>query len=111
YANGGLIKAANGAYIGRDNTLVMAHPGEFVMRKSAVDMIGADNLRQINAMGSQRVSAASNIQPVQQNPQGGATLLNVYVVSPDQKPSLTKNDVIVTISEDLVRGGTIKKLV
>lgn len=51
-ANGGLIYRAKGGSIfqpkGTDTVPAMLTPGEFVIRKSAVDKIGVDNLQAIN---------------------------------------------------------------
>ena len=37
--------------------------------------------------------------------------VNVYVVSPEQRPSLGPKDVLMVISEDIATGGTTKKLI
>jgi len=111
YTGGSIRRAAGGADIGRDTTPILARPGEFIMRNSAVDMIGADNLSALNAMGNRRVSQATEGIPSPANENMGGSVLNVYVVSPDQKPSLSKADVLVTISEDIMRGGNTKKLI
>lgn len=111
---GGLIRAAGGANVGRDNQLILARKGEFVLRNSAVDMIGRDNLAALNAQGNRQISAASsNIMGVANQGQatGGGGMVNVWVVAPEEKPSLTKNDVLVTITDDMSRGGATKKLV
>jgi hypothetical protein len=55
YANGGMVASylANGGFpgmprIGTDTVPAMLTPGEFVVRKYAVDKFGADNLKAIN---------------------------------------------------------------
>lgn len=110
FNTGGLVRAATGIHA-RDSKLALVRPGEFVLRNQAVEMLGTDALHQINAMGARRISAASNVQSFQNGGFGEATVLNVWVVSPDEKPSLTKNDVLVTITEDLRNGGATRKLV
>lgn len=55
-ARGGVIYAANGQLVnyeprGTDTVPAMLTPGEFVMRKSAVDRIGVDNLERMNREG------------------------------------------------------------
>lgn len=42
---------------------------------------------------------------------GAATTLNVWVVSPDQQPSVGPNDIIATVADNISRGGSIKKLI
>jgi TP901 family phage tail tape measure protein len=112
FNGGGIVKANSGAYIGRDNQLVMAQEGEGILRRGAMELLGRDNFSQLNAMGNRQISAASaNMTGYNQPAAGGPVVTNVYVVSPDQKPSLTKNDVVVIITEDLAKGGSTKKLV
>lgn len=108
--NGGFVRANNGYSIGnRDAVPILARKGEFVLRNSAVQMIGEDNLKQLNAMGNRKHSRNINSIPLQQ--QSEPVITNVYVVSPDQQPSMGPRDVIVTIADDLARGGTTKKLI
>ena len=114
---GGLIKkryAAGGSVPGRDSVPALLRPGEFVLRNSAVDMIGQKNLERINTAGNTRTSGsgsqlakAANDNPSQQL----GTPVNVYVVAPDQKPPLTKNDIVATISDDIYKGGQTIKLI
>lgn len=108
---GGFIRAKMGyAVPNRDSVPAMLEPGEFVFRKSAVQMLGLDNLRQMNAQGNAVTSRGAN--QMGDGYQGGQpAVTNVYVVAPDKQPTLTKNDVLVTIHEDMVRGGTSAKLV
>lgn len=40
---------------------------------------------------------------------GGVT--NIWVVTPDQKPGASANDIIVTVADNIERGGTIKQLI
>lgn len=93
----------------RDNVLVNAMPGEIMMRKSAVDMIGRDNLLQLNAQGNNRISRMPSIS--QAMPQREPDEVNVWIVPEGTKPSMGKKDVIAVVSEDLATGGIIKKLV
>lgn len=108
---GGYVhKASGGAMLGRDSVKAMLEPGEYVLRKQAVDMLGRENLDTVNALGRRTLSQTG----ANNNFAQGSTvpsITNVYVVAPEEKPSLTKNDVLVVISEDLLTGGTTKKLV
>jgi len=54
FSSGGVVYAANGKYVnfkpqGTDTVPAMLSPGEFVIRKSAVDKVGADKLHAINS--------------------------------------------------------------
>lgn len=113
-SGGSIRRAAAGFQVpgnsNRDSVNILARPGEFVLRNSAVDAIGRDNLSELNAMGNKRIS--NPINPVNAQPQDMTPVVtNVYVVSEQQKPQMSANDVIVTITEDMARGGTTKKLV
>lgn len=113
-AQGGMVF---GPQKNRDSVLMNLMPGEYVLKKSAVDAIGRDTLDRINYNSSGAVSSASeNLQSGtsvgmgDSEGTGGDKTVNVYVVS--QAPSgLTSNDVLVTISNDLLTGGQTKKLV
>jgi len=107
----GLKRANNGYGIpNRDSVPILARPGEYVLRNSAVSLIGKDNLDQINGLGNKRISQGV-AGPTMNESGGDNSIVNVYVVSPDQKPSMTPQDVIVTITDDLAKGGPTKKLV
>lgn len=111
---GGMIKGyAGGGDTGRDSQLALLRPGEYVLRQSAAQAIGKDTLDALNAAGNSRVStsadnvAAANDNATNQNP----NVVNVWVVSPDVKPPLSKSDVIATVSEDIYKGKQLKKLI
>lgn len=105
------IRMAGGGEIApfRDNVNINAMPGEFLLRKSAVDMVGLDNLRQINAMGNSRMSAMPNL--AQAMPQREGDEVNVWVVSPEKQPAMGKKDVLAIIGEDILTNGDTKKLI
>lgn len=107
---GGLVKRrAGGGITTRDSQLYLLQPGEFVMRKSAVDAIGADNLSQINARGNAVVSNAQ--QSIPQMPAPMESVTNVWIVSPDQKPPPGPKDIVAIVTEDINRGGSLKKMI
>lgn len=111
FALGGFVRRANGGGLpARDIIPALLQPGEFVLRKQAVDALGRQNLDSLNALGNRTISSAPMPVFGTDKAEGSGTV-NVYVVSPDARPSLTPNDVIVTISEDLARGGKTKQLV
>lgn len=86
--------------------------GGDVLRNQAVEMIGRETLDSINGLGARTVdSSNSNLSAINTQKTGGTAITNVYVVPPEQKPSLSKGDVLVTITEDMLKGGQTKKLV
>ena len=102
--------AQGGGNPNRDSVLGMFMPGEITMQKSAVDMIGADNLLQMNAAGNNQranVAAAGAARAKPREPD----MTNVYVMAPGQQPSLGKNDILAIISDDIMRGGQSKQLI
>lgn len=94
----------------RDNVLISAQPGEIMMSKSAVDMVGRDTLLGLNAMGNTRLSRMPSMQSAM--PQREPDTVNVWVVAPDQKPQhIGKKDILAVIAEDVATGGQTKKLI
>jgi hypothetical protein len=82
YKDGGFVRAATGKAVrGRDSVPILAMPGEFVLRKSAVDAIGADNLQSLNANGNRAISGQNAVKPVTvAAPQQEQRPMNIYVV-------------------------------
>lgn len=112
YREGGMIRAAGGygPVRGRDSVNIKAMPGEYVLRKSAVDAIGADNLDIINAQGNRVNSSALSAKPViVAPPKNQERPLEVYIVSPDQQPPPTKDQIIVMVQEDMINRGPVYK--
>lgn len=115
-STGGIPRAATGRKPApfRDNLLVNVMPGEGILRKSAMDVIGEDGFNQINNLGNRQVSegalkgkAAAN----DNNKQQGNGQVNVWVVSPDQVPPPGERDIIATIASNIQNRGTIKQLI
>lgn len=106
-AGGGPV---SGGISNKDSVPTMLMPGEFVMRKAAVDTVGTDYLHSLNSAANTVVSSSSPKGSLDKK-DSGATV-NVWVVSPDQKPSSTSpKDIIAVISDDINRGGSVKKLI
>ena len=101
--------AAGGGVVGRDSVPALLMPGEYVMKKSAVDMLGKETLDSLNRATS-RVSdeKASNIR---ESKAAKPVVTNVYVVSDAKEAGMTPNDVLVTISRDILQGGETRQLI
>lgn len=94
----------------RDGELHSLMPGEYVLRASAVQAIGKENLDQMNALGNTVLSKSG--RPEMPKPKsGGDGTVNVWVVPPETKPNMGANDIIAIISDDISRNGTTKKLI
>lgn len=113
-AQGGLIK---GPVKNRDSVPTMLMPGEYVMKKSAVDTLGRDYLDSLNSNASAALyNASESISDSKSSTSadeatGAGGIVNVYVVGQEQQQSMTPNDVLVTITQDMLKGGQTKKLV
>jgi TP901 family phage tail tape measure protein len=110
---GGEIHALSGRYIvdgvpNRDSVPARIARGEYVVRKRAVDSVGLDFMRQLNEHGAMALSA---LAPKIVMPPPAQQLMNVYVVSKDQQPTMGPNDVLVILQEDIYRGGPTKQLI
>lgn len=101
--------AAGGGVAGRDSVPALLMPGEYVMKKSAVDMLGKETLDSLNRATS-RVSdeKASNIR---ESKSAKPVVTNVYVVSDAKEAGMTPNDVLVTIGRDILQGGQTRQLI
>lgn len=114
HAIGGLIK---GPVKNRDSVPTMLMPGEYVMKKSAVDTLGRDYLDSLNSNASAALYNASESisdsksTTTADESTGAGGIVNVYVVGQEQQQSMTPNDVLVTITQDMLKGGQTKKLV
>lgn len=108
YAEGGTV---TGGVRGRDSVPAMLMPGEFVLKQSAVNAVGTDFLHSLNQASSAVVSSApSKAAPASEG--GGGHTTNVWIVTPDQQPSgMGPNDIVAVVSDNITRGGSIKKLI
>lgn len=91
----------------RDSVPDLLQPGEVVMRKSAVDFLGLDELLKLNTMGNRRTSQMPTMQSAQREPD----TVNVWVVPPESKPPLGRKDIVAAITEDMATGGKTKQLI
>lgn len=114
HANGGLVK---GPVPNRDSVNAKLMPGEYVLKKSAVDVIGRDYLDSLNSNASATLSAsAESINDARSDTssnsdKGTGGVVNVYVVGQEEQQSMTPSDVLVTITQDMLTGGQTKRLV
>ncbi|GBU16869.1 MULTISPECIES: phage tail tape measure protein [Methylobacterium] len=109
-AGGGTVPVSDAALANRDSKMVYAMPGEFMLRKSAVDAIGRDKLEQMNALGNTMVSRAPPIDTSRRL--GGASAsANVYVVPPEQVPPPSEKDIVHMVGNNIRKGGALKELV
>ena len=109
-AGGGGVPGTDAALSMRDSKPILAQPGEYLLRRSAVDAIGRENLDQVNALGGAMVNRAPKVDAGQRF--GGASAQsNVYVVDREQVPPPSANDVVHMIGDNIQRGGAIRQLI
>lgn len=122
YANGGFIpklRAAAGSMVrggvqGKDSVPAMLMPGEYVLKKSAVDALGTNFLNDLNNNAAQTLTntAANMVQnPYQEESKSEPAVVNVWVVSKEEEAKMGPNDVIATISKDIMVGGQTRRLI
>ena len=106
-AGGGPVR---GGVTGRDSVPTMLMPGEFVIKKNAVDVVGTDFLHGLNAQAN---GIAQKSAPRPPSAQSENKVLNVWVVSPEEakQQTTTPNDIVVTIADNIERGGVVKKMI
>ncbi len=107
FARGGPVM---GGIAGRDSVPALLMPNEFVMNTKAVDAVGTDFLHSLNSTNNSMAASGAASRP---KTASGAVdnTVNVWVVSPDQQPTMGPKDIIAVIGDDIVRGGTTKKLI
>ena len=121
-ANGGFIpkiRAAAGSMVrggvqGKDSVPALLMPGEYVLKKSAVDALGTNFLNDLNNNAAQTLTntAANMVQnPYQEESKSEPAVVNVWVVSKEEEAKMGPNDVIATISKDIMVGGQTRRLI
>ena len=88
-------------------------PGEFVLQKSASAALGEDFLHGLNRTtgATMRQGAERAAKAAAPAAQGEPSSVNVWVVTPDQQTGMSKDDIIVTVGDNIARNGSIRKLI
>lgn len=111
FNTGGIVRAAIGrANPNRDSVLTLVQPGEGILRKSAMDMIGTEAFNEVNARGNRRLSQASAAGAAafaKKEPD----MVNIYLVPKDAVPPTSKKEIVLAVSDDIAKNGQIKQLI
>lgn len=115
---GGFVHKALGGYISRmangglarDSVPAMLMPGEFVLRQSAVSVLGREQLDQWNNQGNRIQSQGNDIRPPE-TPSQPPTPFNVWLTQPNQIPPPGPRDFVHAIGQDILRNGATKTLI
>lgn len=108
FRQGGVVRAAQGVAPFRDSVHALLMPGEGILNVDAMRMMGEDRLREMNQMGNRRYS---EIKPGPWSAQREPDQVHVYVVAPEVRPPVGKKDIVVAITEDMLKNGHTKQLV
>jgi hypothetical protein len=81
--------------------------GEWVVQKKAVDSVGNQFMARLNQHGAKALDTLGSMPSIDMK---NHTETNVYVVPPEQKPTLSKNDVLVIMNDDMMNGDS-KRLI
>lgn len=87
--------------VSKDSVTTRLARGEWVINKGAVDSVGDQFMADLNNHGSKALDA---LQSMPQISMKSRTETNVYVIPPEQKPSLSKDDVLITMQDDMLNG-------
>ncbi len=93
---------ASGGFVGRDRVLSLLEPGEFVLKKTAVEKLGVDNALKLNATGN--INSSGDVQVNITN--NGAPV--EVAATPDVR-RVNGKIVVDILLEDLRNNGPIKR--
>ncbi len=108
FARGGPV---TGGTPGRDSVPALLMPNEFVMNTAAVDAVGTDFLHGLNQATNSVASSSGSSRGKAATSSSDSSVVNVWVVSPDQQPPMGPKDVVAVIADDITRGGNVKRLI
>lgn len=92
----------------RDSSLHNLAKGEYVVRSAAVRTVGAKFMDDLNQHGAKAL-AGTRQMPAMAAP--SRQEMSVYLVAPEEKPSMGPNDVRMVIQQDLLKDGATKRII
>jgi len=105
FARGGEVI---GSKLGYDSVPAILKPKEYVLPTETTNLLGKDFLDGL------RMSPKATLDNLKGKGSGDIleSVVNVYMVTPENKPqSLSKNDIIMTITDDLQRNGQVMQTI
>ena len=106
--NGGPAGYISQGVFNKDTVPILGARGEFMLRKSAVDSLGLDNVEALNRHGAKAMGKIGGATII---PQQSRQEMNLYVVKPEDKPVPGPKDMVIAITDDMLQGGITKQLV
>lgn len=109
-SQGGRVKGTGAPNV--DTIPTMLAPDEYVLPKNVTDTVGMGFLENLRADPSGVLNSKYNVSMKTSGEQKPPSNTNVYVVQPSNVPkSLTANDVVVTVADNISRNGELKQLI
>ena len=82
------------------------------MPSHVVDTLGLGYMERMRSDPSSVLNESIKIESKQEAKKSPPSLTNVYVVSKDNVPSsVSQNDIIVAVEDNIARNGSVKKLI
>ena len=104
-ATGGIV---SGSIKNKDSVPAMLMPGEFVLQKSTVDVLGEGFLHSLNNNAVQTLAASS----IGGSASGSSMMTqNIYLIDERSQAQMGPNDVIAVIGKDIKTGGSTRQLI
>lgn len=111
-SQGGVVKGKNSA-ANVDSVPAMLADGEYVMPKHVVDTLGLGYMERMRSDPNSIMNDSIKVETSDKKQNAAPpSLTNVYVVSKDNVPSsVSQNDIIVAVEDNISRNGSVKKLI
>lgn len=110
-SQGGQVRGKNTA-TNVDSVPTVLADGEYVMPSHVVDTLGLGYMERMRSDPSSVLNESIKIESKQEAKKSPPSLTNVYVVSKDNVPSsVSQNDIIVAVEDNIARNGSMKKLI
>lgn len=96
-----------GPDFGRDTVPAYLAGGEAVLNRRAASLLGEETISELNAGRVRATNAVASVALPKREPDN----VSVYVMAPNEKPSLGPKDVLMVIGQDVLTGGQTKQLI
>ena len=115
FYNGGIVpyrfargtSRVPGPDFGRDTVPAYLAGGEAVLNRRAASFLGEETISELNAGRARATNAVAAVALPKRDPDN----VSVYVMAPNEKPTLGPKDVLMVIGQDVLTGGQTKQLI
>lgn len=111
-SQGGAVRGRNSA-TNVDSVPAMLADGEYVMPSHVVDTLGLGYMERMRSDPNSVLNDSIKVETTGKSEnKAPPSMTNVYVVSKDNVPSsVSQNDIIVAVEDNIARNGSVKKLI